>query len=132
MKKANPQILLDPYWRKNFIVSMKEAPPKSKFVRVWQRLPVEEVRKKLLYVDDLYGTCGNCKKLGLNYLKDRICPACKTEFRYITVNSKNPADVTKILSRLEKESIPLIMIDRDDFEKSSAKDAAEELFKKTD
>lgn len=107
----------------------EENATKSKHVRVWKRIQVEEIRKKILYVDDLYGTCGNCKRLGLNYLKDKSCPECKTVFQYIATNSKNPAEVGKMLNRLEKEGIELTMIDREDFERSSAKDAALDLFK---
>jgi hypothetical protein len=102
---------------------------RNKFVRVWKQLKVDDVKKQLLYVDDLYGTCGNCKRLGLNYLKDKSCPECKTEFKYIATNSKNPADVAKILTRMEKEGISMIMIDREDFERSNASDAAKNLFK---
>ncbi|MCC5815971.1 MAG: hypothetical protein JJT78_14555 [Leptospira sp.] len=110
-------------------MSLESTGSKTKYVRVWKKLQISEVKQFLLYVDDLYGTCGNCKKLGLNYLKDKSCPDCKTTFKYIATNSKNPADVAKLLSRMEKENISLTMIDREDFERSSAKDAALDLFK---
>lgn len=106
-----------------------EDPSRTKFVRVWKQLDVNEVKKHILYVDDLYGTCGNCKRLGLNYLKDKSCPECNTTFKYMATNSKNPADVAKLLNRIEKENIQLIMIDREDFERSNASDAAKNLFK---
>ena len=102
---------------------------RTKFVRVWKQLQVEEVKKQLLYVDDLYGTCGSCKRLGLNFLKDKSCPDCKTTFKYIATNSKNPTDVAKLLTRIEKEKLDFIMIDREDFERSIASDAAKNLFK---
>jgi hypothetical protein len=110
---------------------MKTDEPGSKLksVRVWTQLKVDDVKKKLLYIDDLYGTCGNCRRLGLNYLKDKVCPECKTEFRYIATNLKNPAEIQKILNRLEKENIQLTMIDREDFDRSNARDAAQDLFK---
>ncbi|WCL49742.1 hypothetical protein [Leptospira sp. GIMC2001] len=103
--------------------------PKTKFIRVWKQLKVDDIKKNILYVDDLYATCGNCKRLGLNYLKDKSCPDCKTEFIYLASNSKNPSEIGKMLSRLDKEGIDLIMIDREDFERSSASDAARNLFK---
>jgi hypothetical protein len=106
-----------------------EDSSRTKFVRVWSQLQVDDVKKHMLYVDDLYGTCGNCKRLGLNYLKDKSCPECKTIFKYMATNSKNPADVAKLLTRIEKENIQLTMIDRDDFERSNASDAAKNLFK---
>jgi hypothetical protein len=105
------------------------SPSKSKFIRIWREVDSEGIKKQLLYIDDLYGTCGNCKHLGLNYLKDKICPTCKVEFKYMASLSKNSGEIQKILARMKKENINLTLIDRDDFEISSAKDAAANLFK---
>ncbi|WP_109021574.1 hypothetical protein [Leptospira kobayashii] len=102
---------------------------KTKFVRVWRQLDVEEVKKQLLYIDDLYGTCGSCKKLGLNYLKDKKCPDCGSVFKYLATKLTQPAEVGKILSRIQKEGLDLTLIERADFERSSAQDAARDLFK---
>lgn len=105
-----------------------ENPRNQKSVRVWQNLKVDEVRQHLLLVDDLYGSCGNCKQLGLNYLKDSKCSGCGTTFRYLATKLHNPADVAKILNRINKESLKLTVIDRDDFERAEAKDAINNLF----
>ncbi|TGN17056.1 hypothetical protein [Leptospira idonii] len=102
---------------------------KTKFVRVWKQLQVDEVKKQLLYIDDLYGTCGNCKKLGLNYLKDKKCPDCGNVFKYLATKVNQPSEIGKILSRIQKEGLDLVLIEREDFEKSSAQDAARDLFK---
>ncbi|MCU0824077.1 MAG: hypothetical protein MUF77_05495 [Leptospira sp.] len=101
----------------------------TKFVRVWRKLAVEEIKKQLLYIDDLYGTCGNCKRLGLNYLKDKKCPDCGIQFKYLATKVNNTAEVGKILSRIEKEGLDYILIEREDFERSNAADAARDLFK---
>ena len=97
-------------------------------VRVWEELDVTEVRGKLLLIEDLYGSCGNCKQLGLNWLKDRKCPGCGAEFQYLVTTVKNPAEIAKILARIKKESLPLKLLEKDDFEKSSARDALGSLF----
>ena len=102
---------------------------KNKFIRVWSSLDVEEVKKHLLLIDDLYGTCANCKQLGLNYLKDKTCPGCKTNFKYIATNQKNPSDISKIALRIQSESLSFTLIDREDYNKSIAFDAAKDLFK---
>ncbi|TGM08380.1 hypothetical protein EHQ76_03655 [Leptospira barantonii] len=101
----------------------------KKYIRVWTKLSVSEISSQLMLIDDLYGTCGNCKHLGLNYTKDKDCPECKTKFRYLATNSKSPAEIAKILNRLEKEGLDLILIDREDFNQSKAKDAVKDLFK---
>lgn len=99
------------------------------YIRVWNKLNLDEVSKHLLLIDDLYGTCGNCKHLGLNYTKDKTCPNCQTEFRYIGTSSKNPSDIQKILARIEKDGLEFLLIDREDFNRSRTKDAAKDLFK---
>ena len=80
---------------------------KSKFIRVWTQMDGDEIKKQLLYIDDLYGTCGNCKKLGLNYLKDKKCPECGIIFKYLATKITNPGEVGKILSRIQKENLSL-------------------------
>lgn len=104
----------------------------KKYVRVWKKLSVSEVSSQMMLIDDLYGTCGNCKHLGLNYTKDKDCPECKTKFRYLATNSKSPSEIAKILNRIEKEGLDLILIDREDFNQSKAKDAVKDLFKPVD
>ena len=102
---------------------------KKNFIRVWNRLDASEVKKELLLIDDLYGTCANCKQLGLNYLKDKICPGCKAVFKYVATNLKNLDDIKKILNRIESEKLKLILIEKEDYTISTAKDAAKDLFK---
>ena len=101
----------------------------SKYIRVWKQMDGEAIKKQLLYIDDLYGTCGNCKKLGLNYLKDKKCPECGTIFKYLATKITNPGEVGKILARIQKENLDLTLIEREDFEKSNARDAVRDLFK---
>ena len=106
----------------------KESAGNRKSVGVWRSLKVDEVRQHLILVDDLYGSCGNCKQLGLNYVKDTQCSGCGSVFRYLATKLRNPADVAKILKRIEAESLKLTVIDRDDFERAEAKDALNNLF----
>ncbi len=107
---------------------MEKAGKRS--IRVWTEVDLDEVKKHLLLIEDLYGSCGNCKQLGLNYLKDKSCPACKNEFRYIATRLKTPGDIAKILARIHAESLKLTLIDRDDYDKATAKDVLGGLFSK--
>lgn len=104
---------------------------RSRSIRVWTELDVDEIRKHLLYIDDLYGTCGSCKQLGLNYVKDKSCKKCGAVFKYLATTIKNPAETAKILARLHAEKLPFKLIDREDFERASAKDAIGDLFSKS-
>lgn len=103
---------------------------KKRFVRVWTEVDVEEIEKHLILIEDLYGTCGNCKKLGLNYLKDSSCPACGVKFLYAATNVKSPGEVVKILNRIQTSGLHLKLIEREDYNKAQAKDALSALFKK--
>jgi hypothetical protein len=102
---------------------------KTIFVRFWNEVNVDEIQNHLLLIDDLYGTCAKCKCLGLNYLKDKKCKQCGTEFKYITTVLKNSGEVGKILQRIKREGLNLIMIDKEDFNKATAHHAAKDLFK---
>ncbi|PKA17749.1 hypothetical protein [Leptospira haakeii] len=104
----------------------------KKYIRVWQKLSVSEVSAQLMIIDDLYGTCGKCKHLGLNYTKDKSCPECGTKFKYLATNLKSPADIAKVLARIEKENLDFVLIDREDYTLSKAKDAVKDLFKSND
>lgn len=104
----------------------------KKYIRVWKKLSVSEVSSQLMIIDDLYGTCGKCKHLGLNYTKDKSCPACGTKFKYLATNLKAPGDIAKVLARIEKENLDFILIDREDYNQSKAKDAVKDLFKSSD
>ncbi len=102
---------------------------KRRAVRAWLYLDIDKVREQLMLIDDSYGTCANCKHLGLSYAKDRTCPGCGTTFKYAATKLKKPAEVAKIAQRIMNQDIPLQLIDRDDIERGSAKDAVSDLFK---
>ncbi len=102
---------------------------KKTFVRVWTSLDPNDIKKHLLLIDDLYGSCANCKQLGLNYLKDKECPGCKTSFKYVTTNLKGLEDVKKILNRIQELNLKLTLIEKEDYLQATAKDAVKDLFK---
>ncbi|MCB1160318.1 MAG: hypothetical protein KDK45_22640 [Leptospiraceae bacterium] len=102
---------------------------KDIYLRIWKKMDVQEIKDHLITVDDLYGTCGKCKQLGLNYTKDRKCKNCGTEFRYITSTSKDKQDIIKILERIKKDSLSLTVIEREDYVKADAFNSIKGLFK---
>jgi hypothetical protein len=102
---------------------------KKSFVRIWSSVDTEEIENHLMLIEDLYGSCGKCKKLGLNYLKDKICPSCNTVFKYVATNIKNQGEIIKILQRIQTNNLNLKLIEREDYNKAHAKDALNNLFK---
>ena len=99
-------------------------------IRGWLYLDVNEIKNKLLLIEDIYGMCANCKQLGINYVKEPKCPKCNTEFKYITSSLKKDSEIAQIAARIKKENLPLILIDKNDYERASAKDLIHDLFKK--
>ncbi len=97
-------------------------------IRVWKNLDTRDVKKHLLLIEDLYGVCANCKQMGLNYTKDAVCNNCGTTFKYVATRLKDPGAVHNILRRIQKDSLPLTMIDREDYEKSMAKNLLGDIF----
>lgn len=105
----------------------EEEQGKRRHIRIYQDIDIDEVKKHLMLIDDLYGSCANCKNLGLNFVKDRTCPQCNTTFEYLATRS--PSETGKILARIRHENLPLKLIDRGDYDKASATDALGNLFK---
>lgn len=98
----------------------------KQYLRIYSQLDIDEVRKHLLLVDDLYGSCANCRHVGLNYTKDVKCPQCGAEFRYLA--TRIPSETPKILARLEQDGRKVTVIDRDDWEKATARNNLSGLF----
>lgn len=102
------------------------------YIRIWEKVNISDVQKHLLLIDDLYGSCANCKQIGLNFLKDPVCPNCNVKFKYLATRLKSPAELNKILNRIEKEGLSFTLVDRDDFDRCVAGDTFGGLFSKTE
>lgn len=112
-------------------MDMDQPKSKHKYIRVYKEFEPDEVKKQLLMIDDLYGTCANCGQLGLTFVKDKTCPGCKTTFAYLITKLKNPGDVSKILARIKSEGLSLMLLEKDDYDRSAARDALGDLFSKS-
>ncbi len=107
---------------------MSQEQKSSLSIRVWTSMDLENLRKHLILIDDLYGMCASCKQVGLNYLKDRKCPGCNAEFKFVATRLTRPGEVAKILSRIKQEGLPLTLIDREDYDRATAHNALGGLF----
>lgn len=79
-------------------------------IRTVREFDLADVSSHLLVVGDLTGDCYSCRELGLDYLKVKTCPNCKTDFRYVTSRKSNIAGL-KPLSDLHKRRPDLVCID---------------------
>jgi hypothetical protein len=100
----------------------------SSSIRVWTSLDLELLRKHLILIDDLYGMCASCKQVGLNYIKDQQCPACGADFKYVATRLTRPGEIAKILNRIKYEKLTLTLVDREDYDRANAHNAAGNLF----
>lgn len=100
------------------------------FIRVWQELDTEEIKKHLVVVGQVSGTCQNCNTLGIDYINANSCANCKTDFRFITLRpEKEGKDIGFSNIRLIKQRRPdLVFIEHSDFKKFIASRKAQDIF----
>lgn len=95
-------------------------------IRTIKEFNLDDVSSHLLVVGDLTGDCFNCKELGLDYLKIKSCPKCKTEFRYITSRRLNSTSL-KSLSYLHKKRLDLVCIEFNDLKQHKGREKARDF-----
>lgn len=96
-------------------------------LRVWKEVDIDEIKEHLVIVDDKYGHCPNCKKIGIELNGLTHCPDCGREFKYVTSKDARGGR-TDIVKRTRKKLPNLIFIDYDDYERATGKKTAESLF----
>jgi len=97
------------------------------YLRIWAEIDIREVQEHIIIVEDKYGHCPNCKKIGIELNDLQSCPSCKREFKYVT--SKYARDGKHDIVMRTKKKLPnLIFVDYDDYERVTSKNKAESLF----
>jgi hypothetical protein len=99
------------------------------FIRVAQELNFEEVTKHLLVVGDLSGDCFSCREFGIDYAREKYCPKCKTDFKYISL--RKPANLINgaQISRLCQKRPDLTYVDYNDIKEIADRVKAKNIFK---
>ena len=98
----------------------------EKFIRVYKKLDVGELKKHLLIYGDLTGSCANCSKMDIK-LEVVQCPSCQTEFKYISFRNIK-VHLPKML-RLSAERPSVLFVDFDDYKMNMGALKAEEFLK---
>lgn len=96
------------------------------FIRVAKELDFDEVAKHLLVVGDLKGDCFTCRQIGIDYGREKYCPGCKTDFKYVTY--RKPADAPMI-GRLMRKRPDLVYVEFSDVKEVSDTRKARDFFK---
>ncbi len=98
----------------------------ERFIRVFKKLDVHQVREHLLVYGDLSANCGKCQAVNLK-LDDRTCPECRTEFQYIAF--RNVKDHLPKMLRLNENRPDVLIVDHEDFRRVLGAVKAEEFLK---
>ena len=97
------------------------------YMRVGTELDVEDVQQHIIMVEDKYGHCPGCKKIGIELKELSNCPGCGREFKYVTSKDAR-AGKHDIVMRTRKKLPELVFVDYDDYERVTGKKKAESLF----
>jgi hypothetical protein len=99
-------------------------------LRVWKELDIKDIEHHLLVIGDMFGDCGHCKELGLEWKTVRTCPRCQTPFKYITLRVMTEHGLEKgyQISKIAQLRTDLTFIDYNDYKKTNAKDKAHRFF----
>ena len=97
------------------------------YLRVWTEIDIADIQDHIIMVDDKYGHCPNCKKIGIELKDITHCPSCDREFKYAT--SKEARGGKHEIVMFTRKRLPhLTFIDYDDYERVTGKKKAESLF----
>ena len=101
------------------------------YIRIWQACNLEEITKHLLIVGDVSADCANCRELGIEYAKEKVCPKCGTEFMFIASRNTGKLDHARggTVKRIKDRRPDLTFIDWEDYKEITGKQNARDFFK---
>lgn len=98
------------------------------YMRIWQEVDLEDIKDKIIMVDDILGHCPNCKQIGIDLKDLKKCPSCSREFKYVTSKDAEGGKIDIVLKT--KKKLPhLTFVDYTDYIRITGKKEAETLFK---
>jgi hypothetical protein len=98
------------------------------YMRIWTEVDLTDIEEHIVMVDDKYGHCPGCKKIGIE-LKDLTkCPSCGREFKYVT-SKEAKGGKFEIVMRTKKKLPGMTFVDYSDYEHELGKKKAGSLFK---
>ena len=98
----------------------------QRFLRVYEKLDVVDIKQHLLIYGDLAANCANCQAIDIK-LDALKCPQCGTDFKYIAF--RNVKNHLPKLQKLSDERPNLILVDYDDFARNLGVLKAQEFLK---
>jgi len=93
----------------------------DRFIRIYKKFYLDEVKTHLMTYGALSGSCANCKRLDLK-IDALKCPECGTEFKYIAF--QNIKDHMPKMLKISHERPEIIFVDYDDFKRIEGEEKA--------
>ncbi len=98
----------------------------ERFLRIYKKFHLDEVKFHLLTYGALSGTCANCKRMDLK-LDVLQCPECGAEFKYIAF--QNIRDHLPKMLKISHERPNIVFVDYDDFKKLEGEEKAKNILR---
>ena len=98
----------------------------QRFIRIYQKFDVKEIKEHLLIFGDLSASCANCQAINIKF-ETVHCPECRTPFKYIAF--RNIKDHIPKLQKLSQVNPTFVFVDYDDFKRTYSALKAEEFLR---
>lgn len=99
------------------------------YIRVARELDFDDVSKHLMVVGDLTGDCFSCRHVGIDYTREKYCPQCKTDFKYISYRRLSSAITGAQISRLCQKRPDLTYVEYGDVKEIADRLKVKNFFK---
>ena len=99
------------------------------YIRIAREFDYDEVSKHLLVVGELNGDCFSCRAIGIDYSREKYCPNCNTDFKYISYRKDKSAVSTGDIARLCQRRPDLIYVEYADIKGIADRLKVKNIFK---
>ena len=97
-----------------------------KFVRVYKKMDINEIKRHLLIYGDLSAQCANCQTMDFK-LDMTSCPKCEAEFKYITF--RNLRSHLPKLQKINETKPDIQFVDFDEYKRHIGEMKARDFLK---
>jgi hypothetical protein len=99
------------------------------YFRVGQVMDYDDVSKHLLVVGELMGDCFACRHVGIDYGREKYCPQCKTDFKYISYRKDSDAITTGNIAKICQRRPDLTYVEYKDIKEISDRKKVKDIFR---
>jgi hypothetical protein len=101
----------------------------TRWIRVGQAQDIADVTRHLIVVGELTGECQACRHVGIAYAREKYCPQCKTDFRFIASRKSPRENNVALIERLALKRPDLVYVEYQDVKDLIDRQKARDIFK---